>query len=150
MGNIVNDIVDEINITPSKSKAYIKWIISIAGTLIALAFVFGQFKASFFNRMDDFESTLMKNTASITALEVEVEKGFDEVDIKIDKIYTDGFQIFGDYQGYHRKQLELVIDYGGTNNDMLKRMLEIQEMEQQQNAELRLEQMKKEAYRGEA
>lgn len=153
MGNIVNDIVDEINVKPHKSKLYIKWIISIAGTLIALAFVFGQFKASFFDRMDSYETSIVKNTAAITNLETKVDERFNDVDVQIDKIYSDGLQIFNDYQGYNRKQLELVIDYGGTNNDMLKRMLEISEMEQKQNAELRLEQLKNEAesptYRGE-
>ena len=43
----LNDIVEEVNIKPNKSKLIIRWIISIAGTLIIVAFGFGQFKSSF-------------------------------------------------------------------------------------------------------
>ena len=39
MGNIVNDIVENIEIKPNKNKLILKWVISIAGSLIAVAFV---------------------------------------------------------------------------------------------------------------
>jgi len=144
MGNILNDIVDEVNIKPSKSKAVIKWIISIALSLITLAFVFGQFKSSFFSRMDKFEKTLDDNTKSTTELRTEMKSGFDAVNLRIDKIYNDGYKAFDDFQQYNNKQLGLIIDYGSTNKDLLKRMLEVNTLEKTKNVESSLEQAKKE------
>lgn len=144
MGNILNDIVDEVNIKPSKSKAVIKWIISIALSLITLAFVFGQFKSSFFSRMDKFEKTLDDNTKSTTELRTEMKSGFDAVNLRIDKVYNDGYKAFDDFQQYNNKQLGLIIDYGSTNKDLLKRMLEVNTLEKTKNVESSLEQAKKE------
>jgi len=144
MGSIIGDIVDEISVKPNKSKLYIKWIISIAGSLIALAFVFGQFKASFFDRMDGFETSIMKNTAAVGNLEINMDKRFNVVDAKIDKVYSDGLTIFNDFQEYNDKQLELIIDYGNGNKDMLKRMLEISSMKQQQEVKNQIETAKRE------
>jgi len=142
MGNILNDIVDEIDIKPNKSKIYIKWIIGIASSLIAIAFVFGQFKSSFFTKIDNIETGLKENTEAISFMENEMNDGFKVVDYKIDKIYNDAFSMFNDYQVYNKKQLELVVDYGQENKDLLKRMLDLNTTENRQNVELRLEQIK--------
>ena len=144
MGNIVNDIVEDINIKPNKTKLVLKWVISIAGSLIVIAFAFGQFKSTFFNRMDSLEEKMDKNTVAVEQLTTDMNNGFDAVDAKIDKIYSDGLTIFNDFQEYNNKQLELIIDYGGSNKDMLKRMLEISSMKQQQNVETQVEAAKKE------
>ena len=142
MGTILNDIVNEIDIKPNKSKIYIKWIIGIASSLITIAFVLGQFKSSFFNKMDNLEMGLKENTEAISSMENEMNDGFKVVDYKIDKIYDDAFSMFDDYQEYNKKQLELVIDYGQENKDLLKKMLDLNTIENKQNLELRLEQAK--------
>jgi hypothetical protein len=133
MGNIANDIIDEINIKPNKTKLILKWVIGISSTLIVMAFTLGQFKASFFTRMDTFETTLNKNTIAVEELKTEMKKEFADVDLKINKIYDDVVIISDDYREYNNKQLELIIDYGQENKDMLKRMLEINAIENKQS-----------------
>jgi hypothetical protein len=133
MGNIANDIIDEINIKPNKTKLILKWVIGISSTLIVMAFTLGQFKASFFTRMDTFETALNKNTIAVEELKTDMKKGFADVDFKIDKVYDDAVIISDDYREYNKKQLELVVDYGQENKDMLKRMLEINAIENRQS-----------------
>ena len=106
MGNIVNDIVDEVNIKPNKTKQIIKIVVSVACSLIVLAFAFGQFKSSFFNRMDSLEEKVDKQTIAVEQLSTDMNAGFDAVDTKIDKIYSDGLTIFNNFQEYNDAQLE--------------------------------------------
>jgi len=143
MGNILNDIVnivDDVNIKPNKSKIIIKWIITIASSLIIFAFVFGQFKSSFFNRMDKFEESINKNTAIIEQLKIDMSVEFDAVDTRINKVYSDGFAAFDDYQQFNKKQLILVLDYGQTNKELLKEMLELNIEENTKNVESQMQQ----------
>jgi len=135
MGNIVNDIVDEVNIKPNKSKQIIKIIISIALACIGIAFAFGQFKSSFFNKMDGFEVALNKNTASIESIKTDISSEFQKVNARIDKGYTDGLETLQDYQEFNKKQLILVLDYGQTNKGLLKEMLEINMQEKSKSIE---------------
>jgi len=143
MGNIVNDIVDEINVKPNKTKLILKWVIGISSTLIVTAFALGQFKASFFSRMDVFEKELKNNTAAIKQLETDVTEGFKKTDLKIDKMYDDAVIISDEYREYNRKQLELVIDYGQENKGMLKKMLELNAMENKQSITNQVNEAKK-------
>jgi hypothetical protein len=145
MGNILTDIVEEVNIKPSKSKLVIKWVISISLSLITLAFVFGQFKSSFFNRLDKIEKSLDNNTESVVNLHQEVQNGFESTNNRIDKIYDDGYKAFDDFQQYNNKQLTLIIDYGSSNKDLLKRMLEVNTLEKNRGVQSNLEQAKGEA-----
>ena len=144
MGNIVNDIVDEVNIKPNNTKRTIKIVVSIACSLIVLAFAFGQFKSSFFNIMDSLEDKVDKQTIVVEQLTTNMNAGFETVDTKIDKVYTDGLTIFNNFQEYNDAQLGLIIDYGSGNKDMLKRMLEISSMKQTQQVETQIETAKKE------
>jgi len=142
MGNIINDIVEDVNIKPNKTKIVFRWILIGAATLITLAFTFGQFKSSFFNRMDDFETTLKTQTTALEQLKGEVKTGLGDVDIKFDKIYGDGFEAFEEYQNFNKEQLLLVLDYGQSNKDLLKRMLELNAKEKTKKIEIQLEQAK--------
>lgn len=125
MGNILNDIVDEVNIKPNKTKLVLKWVISIAGSLIIIAFAFGQFKSSFFNRMDNLEKKMDNNKTAIENVRSDLNKGFEEVNLRIDKGYTDGLEALQGYQEFNKKQLILVLDYGQTNKELLKEMLQM-------------------------
>jgi len=144
MGNILNDIVNDVDIKikPNKTKRILKWIISLSLSLIAIAFALGQFKSSFFNRMDLFETTLKKQTIALEQLKGEVKTGLENVDIKFDKIYVDGFAAFEEYQNFNKEQLLLVLDYGQSNKDLLKRMLELNAKEKTKKIETQLEQTK--------
>jgi len=144
MGNLVNDIVDDINIKPNKTKLILKWVISIASSLIVLAFAFGQFKSTFFNRMDKFETAINKNTSAIETINTDIQTGFENVNDRIDKGYNDGLEALQDYQEFNKKQLILVLDYGQTNKELLKEMLEINMQEKSKSVENQMMQAKNE------
>lgn len=150
MGNIFADIAEEIEIKPSKSKLVIKWIIRVATVLIAGAFTYGQIKMTRTAKINSLET-------SIAVLKESQEKGFAELNTKLDnmdanfnarinKVYEDAQEEYAHYQEFNRKQLELIIDYGSENKDMLKRMLEMNSMENQRRVEANLDKAKTETY----
>lgn len=142
--NILNDIVDEVTLKPSKTKLVLKWVLSISGTLILLAFTFGQFRSSYFGRLDKFEKSLDNNTKATIELKQDMNAGFDKVNARIDKVYDDGYKEFDAFQQYNSKQLGLIIDYGSSQKDLLKRMLEVNTMEKSKSVESNLQQAKSE------
>jgi hypothetical protein len=143
MSELAKDIVEVIDVKPNKTKIILKWIITGAIALITLAFVFGQFKSSFFNRLDRIEKSVGDNAKATTELNKNVEIGFDLLNARIDKVYTDGSKAFDDFQQYNNKQLGIIIDYGSSNKDLLKRMLEINTIEKTKNVQNELEQAKR-------
>jgi hypothetical protein len=142
MSNILADIVEEVNIKPKLSKLILKWVITIATSTIVIAFAFGQIKAMRVNRLDNFERILDENTAAMVDLRTEMKAGFENVSARFDKVYDDGYKAFNDFQIYNNKQLGLIIDYGSSNKDLLKRMLEVNTMEKTKNVESNIEQAK--------
>ncbi len=118
MGNIIADIVDEIEIKPSKTKLVLKWVLAVSGSLIATAFLLGQLKVKHINRLNRIQTDLVE-------INVKQTTGFNDINTRIDKIYDDGIIMFNEFQEHNTKQLGLIIDYGNSNKDMLKRMLEI-------------------------
>ena len=118
MGNILVDIVEEIDIKPNKSKLILKWVIGISGSLIVTAFLLGQLKMKRINRLDRIETNLVE-------MKAENRNGFNDVNTRIDKVYDDGLIMFKEFQNNNNKQFELMIDYGDSNKNMLKLMLEI-------------------------
>jgi hypothetical protein len=132
MSNIIEDVFQDIEIKPRKSKIVIKWIIKISLILISTAFIIGQFKVNYFNRMENIEKSIETNTT-------EIKEGFDKVNKRIDDIYTNGIDAFVEYNEYNKKQLELIIDYGSkTDKEFLKKMLEINTIEKNKNVEKQL------------
>jgi hypothetical protein len=146
MSNILADIVEDVQIKPSKLKLVLKWVISISLSAIVVAFTFGQIKAMRINRLDSFEKALNNSTAAMIDLRTEMKAGFDQVNARIDKGYDDGFRIFNDFQIYNNKQLGMIIDYGKSDKEMLKRMLELTTLEKTKSVETELQQAKTEPY----
>lgn len=143
MSSIFSDIVEDVNVKPSKSKLVLKWVVRISVTLISVAFVFGQIKMGHLNRLDDIEKSLQENIKATNELKQEMIDGFDNITIRIDGVYDDGYDAFNDYQEYQKKQLNLIIDYGQTNKDLLKRMLELNTIEKNREVESELKQAKR-------
>ena len=137
MGNIFTDIVEDITIKPSKSKLVLKWVIRVAVILIIGAFTFGQIKVRYLNRMDLIET-------NISTIKTDMKTNFNELNEKIDKIYTDGTDAFGDYQNFTKQQLLLIVDYGQENKELLKRILDLNIEEKTRDIENQLEQAKRE------
>jgi hypothetical protein len=137
MGSILADIVDDIEIKPNKTKLVLKWVVAVSGSLIATAFLLGQLKTKHINRLDRIETNQLE-------MKVENRNGFSNVNTRIDKVYDDGLVMFNDFQESNSKQLELIIDYGQDNKEMLKKMLEINTLERKQNIAIQAEQAKNE------
>ena len=137
MGSILADIVDEIDVKPNKTKLILKWVIGISGSLIATAFLLGQLKMKRINRLDRIETNQLE-------MKVENRNGFNNVNARIDKVYDDGVVMFNDFQVSNNKQLELIIDYGQDNKEMVKKILEINTLERKQSVAIQAEQAKNE------
>jgi len=142
MGNIFQDIVQDIEIKPSKSKKVINWIVRIAVLLILGAFILGQLKIRSLNEVANFKKALDDNTKANVELKKQLEDGFKTVNQRIDKVYDDGNKTFNDFQVFNMKQLQLVVDYGQSNKDMLKRMLDINMTDKNKEVETQLEKAK--------
>lgn len=145
MSNIISDIIEDVDVKvkPNKTKFYIKWIVRITISLIIFAFAIGQIKVKFLNRIDVIENGQAENEKTITELKKQVSDGFTNVNLRIDKIYDDGYVAFIDYQRFNNKQLELIIDYGTKNKELLKKMLEINSIEREKIVGGSIEQAKK-------
>lgn len=145
MSNIISDIIEDVDVKvkPNKRQFYIKWIVRITISLIILAFTIGQIKVKYLNRIDAIENGQAENEKTITELKKQVSDGFTNVNLRIDKIYDDGYVAFIDYQRFNNKQLELIIDYGTKNKELLKKMLEINSIEREKIVESGIEQAKK-------
>ena len=143
MGNIFEDIVQDIEVKPTKSKLVIKWVVRIAVLFIGIAFVAGQIKIQSLNKVNNFEKSLQQNTQAITDLNKKVDDGFKTVNSRINKVYDDGNKSFNDYVIFNKEQLKMVIDYGQSNKEMVKRMLDVNTLEKSKNVENQLEKAKK-------
>lgn len=144
MGNIISDIVEDVDvkIKTSKTNFYLKWGVRIAISLVILAFAFGQIKMKHLNRLDGVEESQKESMKAIAELKQHVSEGFVKVNNRIDKIYDDGYIEFTKFQQYNNKQLELIIDYGAKNKDLLKKMLEVNTLERQKSVENSIQQAK--------
>lgn len=145
MSNIIADITEDIDIKikPNKVNFYVKWGGIIAGILISGAFIYGQFSTNHLNRLEDIEKNVKENTETTTQLMQEMTNGFNNVNARIDKVYDDGYLIYNDFQQYNKKQFELFIDYGYSNKDLLKRMLDLNNAEKNKDFEIKVQQAKK-------
>lgn len=78
MGNIVEDIVEDIDIKPSKSKLVVKWVIRISVLAICAAFIIGEFKVKAINRINNLENEQK-------AINNKVDKNYENLDHRIDE-----------------------------------------------------------------
>jgi hypothetical protein len=142
MSNIFSEITDDLNIKPDKSKKVLKWVIRIAVFLISAAFVLGQIKIKSLNKINNFEKSLQDNTKATTELKEEMKDGFKAVNLRIDKVYDDGLKTFTDFEIYNNKRLNMIIDFGQTNKNLLKQMLDVNSLEKSRSIENQIEQAK--------
>lgn len=138
MSNILADIVDDVQLKPSKMKLLLKWVIGISTTAIVAAFTFGQIKATHANRLHNLENTINMNSSAI----IELKSDINDVNLRIDRVYDDTHKAFSDFQDFNNKQLGLFVDYGNTNKELLKNMLELNSMQQIKQLEGDFEQAK--------
>ena len=145
MSNIIADITEDIDIKikPNKVNFYIKWGAILAGILIIGAFIYGQFSINRFNKLNNIEKNVKENIEATVLLKQEMINDFNKVNTRIDRIYDDGYLIFNDFQQYNKKQFELFIDYSNSNKDLLKRMIEMNNVEKSKDFDYKIQQAKK-------
>jgi len=144
MSNILSDITEDIDIKikPNKTKFYLKWGIRVSITFIILAFSVGELNILHQNRLKKIELTQVDNNNKINELKIKMEYGFNNVNARIDKVYDDAYKEFIEYQKYNNKQLELILDYGVKNKELIKKMLEINAIEREKIVENNLNKAK--------
>lgn len=146
--NLITDIAEQIiDEKPQKSKLIVKWVIRIAGVLITVAFAYGQYRMTSLNKLDSIQKNIQiiqtetqKNTQAINDMR-------DDFKTQMDALKDQGYAWFMDYQQYSKNQFNLLIDYGSSNKDMLKRVLEINGQEKSQELKTKIEQSKIQTYK---
>jgi hypothetical protein len=117
------NILNYIDFKENKANIIIKWIIGLSISAIAFSFILGQYKVKQINRLENIESLAKQSIENTEKLRTEINKGFYDINLKIDKVYVDGVDAFDKYRVFTNKQLELIIDYGSDNKNLLKEMI---------------------------
>jgi len=145
-----NDIFSQIEFKGDKVNTIIKIIVGVASSAIITAFVIGQAYEKKNNINSDIKKDLTSLTTNVksiddkvTALDDKVDNGFKIVDEKIDKIYLDGFEGFEDYKEFNNKQLGLILDHNGENNDLLKEIIILRSEEKTKEIEIEIKKRRK-------
>lgn len=125
MSNISNDIIDEIEINPNKAKRIIKIIVGFALSSITIAFFIGKFFMGEINEREKIKT----NNEKIIELDGKLDNNINNLNSRIDKIYDDGYETLIIFQEYNKRELELIIDYGTSNKELLKKILNINDIE---------------------
>lgn len=141
--NLVSDIVEQIvDQKPEKAKMIRTWMIRISVVLIGTAFTYGQLKMRNLNKIEALQQSIerleaetKKNTEAINNMEINFNN-------ELINMKNEGFIWFEDYQKYSKTQFELIIDYGSTNKDLLKRMIGINTQGKTQEVKANIEQSK--------
>ena len=72
--SILEDIVEETDFTPKKSKPVVKWVVRIAIILIGLAFAFGGFKQTAIFKLNSFENQVNTNSEDIKEVKKQIQE----------------------------------------------------------------------------
>jgi hypothetical protein len=124
MAKILDDIIDKTN-SVSTLKTILKWVAGSVVTVAVGAYGYGQFKTNKVYKEKELRDAIIETNEKIDELQETTNNGFIVLNKKIEKIYVDGFDAFEDYQKFNKKQLEIIVDYGQTNKDLVKKMLDI-------------------------
>ena len=80
-------------------------------------------------------------------MKAEMNSGFNNLHAKIDAMYETGLEGFEKYRIFNNQQLELIIEFGQSNEranqDLLKRMLAMNSAEKAQQIENQIEQTRR-------
>lgn len=98
--DIVDDLMEDVEIKPNKSKLVIKWTVRISILAIVAAFIIGQFRITYLNKFTNIENNIIKLekndlrleskdseiTKKVEDLETEVKKNSERIDRNTDRI----------------------------------------------------------------
>jgi archaellum component FlaF (FlaF/FlaG flagellin family) len=135
--NLVKDIVNDVHIKPSRTKVVLRWVVTASLMLIAAAFIVGQFKTSYVNKIKILEEQIRKNQEAYDKLHQEMHVYINETNQKIDKIYVDAYEFFSEFNRFRNDQIKLILDNSTIpNKEMLKRMLDLNTRENMRKLEM--------------
>lgn len=141
------NIFNDIEIKGDKIKTILRWVLGIAGSAIVGAFMIGQLKTNLFNKINNIQALALENKKATIELRTEVRLGFNEMNNKIDDIYSIGIEGFEEYRIFNNQQLEMIIEFGQSNEEvnqeLLKRMLRLNSKEKAQQIENQIEASKR-------
>lgn len=140
------NIFNDIEFKNDKNTTIIKWIVSVALFAIVTAFMIGQIKTKFFERVNDIEILARQNKNSINKLRNNIKLDVKQINKQIDKIYNIGIQEFEEYRIFNSQQLEMVIEFGqndeNANKELLKKILKLNSKENAKRIESQINLLK--------
>lgn len=143
----LSNFFDDIEIKGSKTKFLLKWIIGIAGAAILGAFIVGQVKSNYINRLNNLEKYAVEAKEERKEIKEDIAIKFNELKLEIDNLYTTGMENFEEYRIFNNQQLELIIEFGQSNEkaneELLKKMLNLNSKEKAQQIEKQIESAKR-------
>jgi uncharacterized protein YoxC len=83
--NIINDIVEDIEIKPTKSKFYLKWVIRISMILIALSFVIGSVKTEIVDNLNHLVKDADSNKKEIKTIKADIGELKETINTRINE-----------------------------------------------------------------
>lgn len=135
------DIFNDIEFKGNKANIILKWVIAIAISAVVVAFILGQWKMRHLNKLENIEKLANENKKALIA-------GFRDLNAKIDNIYNVGLEGFEEYRIFNNQQLELIIEFGQSNEkanrDLLTRMLRMNSEEKARQIENQIEKKRRE------
>lgn len=123
----VGEFFEDIEVNPKKSKKIIKWIVYLSLFLIMGAFTTGQILTNKTNKLNSIEFQVKSVDSKISKLNIKTDSGFKAIDKKLEDGYKNGLIIMNSYQDHVQGQLELLVDYGSENKELLKSALKLRE-----------------------
>ena len=93
--SILEDIIEETDITPKKTKPAVKWVVRIAILLIGLAFAFGGIKQTAIFKLKEYETQVNTNTNEIKVMKDAIDENKKEIkeSEKTTNIRLDAFEV---------------------------------------------------------
>ena len=86
--DIVDDLMEDVEIKPNKSKLIIKWTVRISILAIVGAFIIGQFRITYLNKFTNIENNIIqleKTDLRLQTKDVELEKKVENLEINVNK-----------------------------------------------------------------
>lgn len=137
-------ILEYVEFKGTAANVALKIVVAVAGVAIVGAFVIGQLKMRHLDKLDDIEALAKQGVEETEKLRIEMNQRFDKQETKVDKTYVDMLEMLDEYRTFTDEQFQIVIDHGGENKELLKRILKIRSEEKMNEIENDVEKSKRE------
>lgn len=86
--DIVDDMVDNIDMKPTKSRLIVKWTLRLSFLAIVFAFLVGQYKSKFLNKFDTIDNEIIELKKVDEKQDVLIKENHDKYDELNEKYHT--------------------------------------------------------------